>query len=149
MAPRTYVDRFAIIAIRCSIGKDFSSRVFVYVLAIGNGPGQNYSLRSFPGPTHDRIYARRGTIVANIAASRRVGGHAVSEFDTICVLALRNHYTSCPETLMHASGVEERFKEHGISVLKDRLFCSEDQLIRQKSAKSKFHTFHFSYQILL
>lgn len=59
----------------------------------------------------------RDTIIANIVASRRVG-HAVSEFDTICILALRNDYTSCLET-MHASGGVEDSEEHGISVSKN------------------------------
>lgn len=60
----------------------------------------------------------RGMIIANIVANRRVG-HAVSEFDTICILALRNDYTSCLEILMHASGRVEDSEEHGISVLKN------------------------------
>lgn len=60
----------------------------------------------------------RGTIIANIVANYRVG-HAVSEFDTICILALRNDYTSYLETLMHASGGVEDSEEHGISVSKN------------------------------
>lgn len=64
--------------------------------------------------TLNRIYAQ---YIANIIVNHRVG-HAVSEFDTICILALRNDYTSCLESLMHASGGVEDSEEHGISVSK-------------------------------
>lgn len=35
------------------------------------------------------VYVRASSTIANIAANRRAG-YAVSEFDTICLLALRN-----------------------------------------------------------
>ena len=77
----------------------------------------------------------------SLQISRRAAGSAgmpVSEFDTICVLALRNHYTSCPETLMHASGVEERSKEHGISVLKGRTPARSTKISEVETSRFPF-----------